>query len=466
MGKIIGTYLMPHPPILIPEIGCGEEKKAEATIKACELIGNEIKELEPDVIIVITPHGPIFRDAVAVSRQGKLLGNLSKFGAKDMVFEKTLNIEITDEIISNAQELSIPVVSIDDRSRNQYNINCELDHGSMVPLYFVDRFYDKYKLVHITYGLLSPLALYKFGIAIKRAVKELNYDTVVIASGDLSHKLSDAGPYEYSPMGSIFDKTIIKLLREGRVKETLGMDKKLVEDAGECGLRAIDVLLGALDGNAFRGEVLSYEGPYGVGYGVVKLIHENAVSDFILSDYIKEIKAQALEGRKESPEVRLARESLLYYLMNRKYMEMPVYANHNMRRSQSGVFVSMKKDGKLRGCVGTILPVTDSIGEEIIRNAVEAGEHDMRFSPVSIDEIYDITFSVDVLTKPVKASKEELNPQKYGVIVSHKGRRGLLLPDLEGVDTVEQQLDIALKKGGIDAGSDYTIEKFEIVRYK
>jgi AMMECR1 domain-containing protein len=112
------------------------------------------------------------------------------------------------------------------------------------------------------------------------------------------------------------------------------------------------------------------------------------------------------------------------------------------------------------------LPTTDSVGEEIIRNSVEAALHDPRFPAVTEEEMEDIDISVDILMDPQPCEKKDLNPKKYGVIVSLGGRRGLLLPDLEGVDTVEEQLRIACDKAGIDFDEDYNIERFEVIRYK
>lgn len=166
------------------------------------------------------------------------------------------------------------------------------------------------------------------------------------------------------------------------------------------------------------------------------------------------------------PYVRLARESLTHYLLQGSYMDIPDYVPEEMLNTKRGVFVSLKKEGQLRGCIGTIFPVTDSVAEEIIRNAVEAGTQDPRFSPVREDELENIDLSVDVLTEPEKTTREQLDPKKYGVIVRWRGRTGLLLPDLEGVDTVEEQLDIALRKAGIPSHADYSIERFEVIRHK
>ena len=147
-------------------------------------------------------------------------------------------------------------------------------------------------------------------------------------------------------------------------------------------------------------------------------------------------------------------------------MDVPIYVSPEMINNRRGVFVSLKKFGMLRGCIGTILPVTASIAKEIIANAVAAGERDPRFSNVSEEELEDIIFSVDVLTEPITSLKEELNPRKFGVIVRFGVKSGVLLPDLEGVDTIEQQISIVLNKAAISPKDNYTIEKFEVIRHK
>lgn len=165
--------------------------------------------------------------------------------------------------------------------------------------------------------------------------------------------------------------------------------------------------------------------------------------------------------------MRLARESLTHYVMHGTHLKrIPSYATDEMKELKRGVFVSLSIEGQLRGCIGTIQPTTGCIAEEIIRNAVEAGTFDPRFPPVEEDELKQLEFSVDVLEEPEEAVKSDLDPKKYGVIVHSGNRSGLLLPNLEGVDTIEEQLDIALKKAGISPNSSYTIERFEVIRHK
>ncbi|HOV70116.1 MAG TPA: AmmeMemoRadiSam system protein A, partial [Clostridia bacterium] len=165
--------------------------------------------------------------------------------------------------------------------------------------------------------------------------------------------------------------------------------------------------------------------------------------------------------------VRLARESLTVYLESGKELRgLPGYVTEEMKNTRRGVFVSLKKHGELRGCIGTIMPTTESVAWEIVRNAIEAGLNDPRFDSVEPEELDDITFSVDVLTEPEPARREDLDPKKYGVIVSSGYRRGLLLPDLDGVESVDAQLSIALRKAGISPAEDYKIERFRVIRHR
>ncbi|MBF0464211.1 MAG: AmmeMemoRadiSam system protein A [Nitrospirae bacterium] len=164
--------------------------------------------------------------------------------------------------------------------------------------------------------------------------------------------------------------------------------------------------------------------------------------------------------------VKLAKNAISEYIKNKIVISPPEDMAPEMR-GRAGVFVSLKKGGQLRGCIGTFSPIRENVAMEIIRNALSAATEDPRFSPVRSDELEEIKYSVDVLTAPEKVNDiSELNPAKYGVIVGYGNRRGLLLPDLEGVDTVDEQLRITKMKAGIDPlETDVEIYKFEVRRY-
>lgn len=466
MRNIVGSYLMPHPPIIIPDIGKGEEHKIEDTITSCNTIGKEISELKPETIIIITPHGTMFSDAIAVSNEDKIHGDFRNFRAINVKMDIDIDTQFNEKLVSNCHENDVPAGLVDSNILMRYGHEFTLDHGAMVPLYFVNKYYTHYKLVHITYSMIGDINLYKFGMEIQKTAYELNRKCVIIASGDLSHKLKDEGPYSYSPYGEKFDNTLLGNLQNGDIYSVFNMDNKMIQEAGQCGLNSIYILLGAHNKEALKGDLLSYEGPFGVGYGVMR-INPTGTSVDLLDSLIKnkeEINKKKLHS--SNPYTKLARENLMYYFSHGTKMSDLSNIPNELLNKKSGVFVSLKKYGTLRGCIGTILPVTDSISQEIINNSISAAINDPRFPAVQEYELSDIDISVDVLTAPIKASKDELDPKRYGVIVSKGYKKGLLLPDLEGIDTVEKQLEIACDKGEIDyLNDDYNIEKFEVIRY-
>ena len=462
-----GFYLLPHPPIILPEVGKGEEEKIDNTSNSLHKVGKEISQKAPSTIIIVTPHGSMFEDAIALSYEDEILGDLKNFGVPKVSMKFEINKPLTSKIHELAGSEEISSVMATNSILSRYNISLSLDHVAMVPLYFINKYYHNYKLVHITYAALSDIDLYKFGICISKAVEQLKENAIFIASGDLSHKLKEEGPYGYDPSGEKFDTEFLHQLEIGDVKGVFSIDREIVCNAGECGRRSTAILLGALEGKKFNGELLSYEGTFGVGYGVMKF---NVLSQGAPKlEQLEALRNDAHEKRKHQrdPYVRLAIESLTTFLSNRKKLKtFPDYVTEEMKSSKGGVFVSLEKHGNLRGCIGTILPTTSSVAEEIIQNAVSAGLNDPRFNEVEEKELLDIVFSVDVLTEPEPSSKEELNPKIYGVIVTNKSKKGLLLPDLEGVNTVEEQLSIALEKGGIDPLEEYKIQKFKVIRHK
>ena len=239
--------------------------------------------------------------------------------------------------------------------------------------------------------------------------------------------------------------------------------------AAECGHRSFCILAGALDGLAVEAEKLSHEGTFGVGYGVCTYRVTGQDPSRYCLDRWRDRQRKSLEEkqRNEDAYVRLARAAVNSWVEWRKRPELPEDLPAEMLSGRAGVFVSLHKDGMLRGCIGTIQAVKRNIAEEIVENGISAAAKDPRFSPVRPEELEALEISVDVLGKPEKIrSKEELDVKRYGVIVTKGFRRGLLLPNLDGVDTVEQQLSIALRKAGLsEREKDFEMERFEVVRH-
>lgn len=458
-----GYYLMPHPPIVIPEVGKGEEVKIQKTAEACNKISKDIANKDIETLIIISPHGLLFSDAISIITTDSIQGDLKKFKAPTVYMKLSIDTELTHKIIELSEKDNIPIVGLEEESTRNYGVTLELDHGAIVPLYFILK-ERTYKLVHITYGMLTPIELYNFGMCIKKAVDILGTSAALIASGDLSHRLKLSGPYSYSPYGKQFDSELMNILKNGDIEDLFSLDEKLIKEAGECGLNSLYILAGAMDGLNVKGDVLSYEGTFGVGYGIVNFSTNPGPSIF---SKLKQSKEALHLSRMEDGNVytSLARKSITYYLEHGNFLEVPKDLPADLLQERKGVFVSLKRNGDLRGCIGTIAPTTSSVAEEIIRNAVSSATADPRFPKVNRHELPNIDISVDVLYEPELATKEQLDPKQYGVIVSTNRRRGLLLPNLEGVKTIEEQLIIALEKGGIDEEEDYTIERFKVERH-
>ena len=458
-----GCFIVPHPPLIIPAVGNGQELMIQKTVDAYEKVGRDIAAIEPETIIIISPHSIMYGDYIHISPGKRARGDFGLYGAPHVGMQKTYDTDFVQELTRRSAETNIPAGTLGERNK-------ALDHGVMIPLYFVDRYIDNdYDIVRIAISGLSPLTQYRFGELITETANVLDRDIVIIASGDLSHKLIDTGPYGYVEEGPQFDKEVTEAMATGDFMRFLTFDERFTDAAAECGLRAFIQMAGALDGKAVQSDLLSYEGPFGVGYAVAtfEIIGDDPTRKF--GDQYEELqKAQLTDTRRsEDPYVRLARETLETFIKTRRQIPVPSELPSEMVEKKAGVFVSLKKHGQLRGCIGTIAPTTASIAEEIIRNAIAAGVEDPRFNQVSEEELNKLVYSVDILQEPEPIkSIEELDVKKYGVIVSRGTRRGLLLPNLEGVDTPEEQVEIALQKAHISPHEIYEMERFEVVRHK
>ncbi|OIQ09954.1 AmmeMemoRadiSam system protein A [Neomoorella thermoacetica] len=458
MGRLLDVGFMPHPPIMVPEVGRGEVARIKATVAAARELAARVAAHQPEVIIIISPHGPVFRDAVGIWATPELAGDLAAFRAGEVRFKYSLDLDLSRAIAAKAREEGIAVAWLDARASSSYGLTPELDHGMMVPLYFLRQAGLEVPLVAMGMAFMERKKLYAFGAALARAVKDSPRRALLVASGDMSHRLLPGAPAGYDPRGKVFDARIRNLLAALDVEGILAIPEDLAEGAGECGLRSFIMGLGALDGYRVKGEVLSYEGPFGVGYLVAHLEPGEEAPERSL------LAPETAAAREESLPVRLARQSLEHYLRTGKVLPVPDPLPPELA-GRAGVFVSLKKNGQLRGCIGTISPTRENLAGEIIYNALAAGLEDPRFPPVTVDELPELQYSVDVLSEPEPATVADLDPKVYGVIVSCGHRRGLLLPDLEGVDTVAEQVAIARQKGGIGPDEPYRLERFKVTRY-
>lgn len=256
--------LTPHPPIIIPEIGGEETKKVSSTIAAMEKLASDLKKSDPDTIIIISPHGMIYPDRINICGMGRLQGGLEQFGVSNINFKLQNDLELAETLAREAEKNGIQTLLYDNG-----NSVFELDHGTIVPLYFLLKKIMDVKILPIAYSFQDKGLLFAFGEIIAELSKKIDKRIALIASGDLSHRLIQTAPAGYSESGKEFDKLLLNYLKDKDTQGILEMDDEFIEEAGECGYRSILILLGAIDKTNWQPEILSYEGPFGVGYGVV-----------------------------------------------------------------------------------------------------------------------------------------------------------------------------------------------------
>ncbi|MCL2528874.1 MAG: AmmeMemoRadiSam system protein A [Coriobacteriia bacterium] len=592
---ILAAYAVPHPPLLIPGVGDDSKLSVQKTKEALEEAARRAAELGPETLVIISPHAPMYADAFHISPGVGASGDFGMFGVSEAAYTAMYD----EEFVSLLEELSLEK-GISCTTQGQKDTS--LDHATMVPLHFFGKALGDaggagadYKVVRIGLSGLGFDKHLAFGKAIAQAANALDRKVAVVASGDLSHKLLASGPYGFTPEGPELDEKICAALTEGSAESLMAISPRLADAGAECGLRSFIMMSGALDGLNYTSELLSYEGPLGVGYavasyqegalqeaaapvaeakeeaalGVVALaavgaaavdkaavdkaaadeaVTEEAVADeavaedsaddetvaeeeAVTKDEAVEDEAAEDEEPSEEPSaddeavaedetakeeeavddeaaaevlapvpdalledlystpteslpVGLARKALQAYfdLGNTRpaldtpeiqeflelYQQEPGLKEEyeDLANRKAGVFVSIHEGQELRGCIGTIAPARESVLAEIIQNAVSAAREDPRFLQVQAYELGDLTVKVDILGEAEQVrDRQELDPKRYGVIVRRGHRRGLLLPDLEGVDTPKKQIEIALAKAGIRGRESYALERFEVVRY-
>jgi len=449
---------MPHPPIILKEIGQEEAKKARKTIESCELVAKDIEEKLVDTIIVLTPHNVMYQDYFHLSPGPAAQGSFAHFGHPELALEVKYDQELLEELIHRATKEHLPIGTLVEK-------DARLDHGVMVPLSFLK---GKQTIIRISLSGEDYLSHYHLGQVIQKVADQSTKRIVLLASGDLSHVLKEDGPYGFAQEGPIFDELVTKALKNAAFDQILAMNPQLAEDAKECGLRSILIMAGALDQKDIAPTFYSYEGPFGVGYAVAKyeILGENKDNAYKRRYLEQEQASLRAQKDKEDAYVTLARHSLEHYLVHHTYLKKPQSLPEDLRDQRSAVFVTIKKHGRLRGCIGTLEPTKESLADEIIYNAVSAGLHDPRFPQVSIEELDQLSYSVDVLSSPEEiTSLEELDPMVYGVIVYTSRKSGLLLPNLQGIDTVEKQLNVVKEKAGIKAKESYKMKRFKVERH-
>ncbi|NLZ61468.1 MAG: AmmeMemoRadiSam system protein B, partial [Acholeplasmataceae bacterium] len=312
---ILSAFVVPHPPLIIPDIGRNDLRKIEKTVEAYKEIGRRVTLIEPDTVVIASPHSVLYQNYNHISPGKTAKGDFGRFGCPQIELAVNYDYELVRLITDIAQEAGIMAGTEGERDKS-------LDHGILVPLYFIRDILGKTKVVRVSLSGLSLLEHYRLGEAIDKAVTLSGKRVVFIASGDLSHKLKLTGPYGFAPEGPAFDEKITEILASGAFERLFELDDAFAFKAAECGLRSIAMMAGALDRKTVASELLSYEGPFGVGYAVASFDVNGDDSSRCFGDLeTLRLKKEAEKVRNAEGElVRLARSSLEYYAKNRRHL--------------------------------------------------------------------------------------------------------------------------------------------------
>lgn len=254
MSLVFGA-IMPHPPIVVPAIGKERLKEAEKTKKALEEIARRVRNLEIDTIVVITPHGAVGQASVPVYTGHVFEGNFGQFGQPKPSFAYKGDPQLGLAVVKDTHLATACPETI-------------LDHGILVPLYYPTAAGVKKPVLPIAVAFMPLSKLFEFGRSLSKTIDRLGRKVLLIASADMSHRLTQDAPSGFLPRGKEFDEKLVELVKNYDVNGILKFDPDLAEEAGQDALWSIAILLGALDGKNVKPEVLSYEGPFGVGYMV------------------------------------------------------------------------------------------------------------------------------------------------------------------------------------------------------
>jgi len=443
MSAIPLSVLMCHAPIVIPEVAGRRASSCVSTTAAMVEAGRTVMSAAPDVLVVLSPHTPRRRDAWGIVDGDTIEGTFARFGVPDVGLALPRATDASERIARVAKGAGLRVQSLP---------SSPLDHGALVPLHFVVEAGWRGPTVVIAFPAdIEPRECARMGEAIARAAADSGQRWVLLASGDMSHRLLPDAPAGFHPQARAFDDAVQRSVAAGDYAGAVSIDPELRDLAAEDVIDSLEVAAAAIEWNARGHKFLSYEGPFGVGYLVAVLHRDDETRAVDIGSHLCGIARSAIDA----------------HLRGRAF---PKVESGTPSR---GVFVTLWGPSsdpsirrELRGCVGHIEPLHHALEQEVAECAVASATRDVRMDPVDRSELSSLAIEVKVLGPlELVATKRELDPHRFGVLVTQGARRGVLLPKVEGVDTVEQQLAIACRKGGIDMRVPFQMHRFTAQTY-
>jgi MEMO1 family protein len=434
--------LMCHAPIVVPDVAGHRARQCAETTHAMSEIAARICAHEPDVVVVISPHAPRHATRWGICTQSPLSGNFGRFGADHIGVTVPGAPQAASRLVPAARDLRLTTREI---------AGDNLDHGTLVPLYFLRQAGWDGQTLLIALPQPGTRTEERMGQAIARAAEAAGERWIVLASGDMSHRLNPNAPAGYHPLAKEFDRTFKARIDAGDLRGACAIDPGLREIAAEDVIDSCAVAAGAVGYRSQGHRTYAYEGPFGVGY-LEAVLHEET-SPRGAHDY-SELRPWPLM-------LNIARSAISARITHNAYRPPVLPKPWN---NPQGVFVTLRKpDGGLRGCIGHVEPLFAGLAEEVADCAAAAATQDTRFARVAPSELPHLSIEVSLLSRPEPVNDiTGLDPKRYGLVVSSGRARGVLLPNVPEVNTIEDQLRIAAAKGQLPPGRPWIIERFEV----
>jgi len=442
--------LLPHPPIIVPAVGRGRGEECRQTTEACRIFARELLESAPERLVLISPHSPRRAESLGIWDGARLGGDLAAFGAPETHVDLPADIDLADGLREACRS---------QRLRSWWIPSQRLDHGAAVPLWFLQEAgwsgpTTILSLPALTHeGDVDLRLASRYGAALGEVASGSGRPCALVASGDMTHRALPGAPAGYERKAVEFDQVFEELVRRGRLDRLCKISPELRQLAAEDSTESAVVAAAAHHYRCRGQHVLSYEHPFGVGY-LVSVFFQLGGPGGSTPDQVGDAHAQ-LPG--------LARLAVAAWCRGDS-LELPAARGPLARRAAAFVTLRQRASGELRGCIGNLEPAFDDLQAEVVQCAIHAASRDPRFEPVSAGELDDLVFSVSILDPPEPAELHDLDPQSYGVIVRDAlGRRGVLLPRVSGVESIERQVEIARDKAGIAPEAAVELERFRSI---
>jgi AmmeMemoRadiSam system protein A len=446
------AVLMCHAPIVVPEIGGSRAAECARTTSAMAEAAERLLAHRPQAIALVSPHTPRDRTRFGVCADESLHGSFAQFGAKEVALRLPGAPLLAAALCASAQQLGVPTCGVS---------GDDLDHGALVPLYFLRRAGWSGPTLLLSLPYPGTAAEPTLGRALAQAARQLGERVCVVASGDMSHRLTRDAPAGYHPEARTFDARFAQLIAQGDLRGATRIDEGLRELAAEDVVDSCAVVAGAVDFDATGHRVLHYEGPFGVGY-LEAVLHESAS---VVEDRSGGDPPPARDAAGPPSELLgIARASIAAHLCDRRYRPGALAPPWLASR---GVFVTLRtvSAAELRGCVGHMEPLFATLSQEVAACAAAAATRDTRFSPVAPDELAELLIEISLLGESqAVASIADLDPARYGVVVSSGRRRGVLLPGIDGIHTAREQVRVAAAKAGLSGTQPLSLRRFEVTK--